>query len=101
MRNQQKGRKKKEGTLPKRKKEKEGRGFGRLPSIFFPHFLLVFQNPLFYEIFSVQIWSFFVFLEFQQFRILEFSSNLVLNFLTIYALKIAIIKEVYFQSFFT
>ena len=25
-----------------RKKEKEGRGFGRLPSFFFPSFLLVF-----------------------------------------------------------
>ena len=29
------------------KKEKDERGFGRLPSSFFPHFLLVSHNRLF------------------------------------------------------
>ena len=30
-----------------RKKEKEGRGFGELPSFFFPAFLFGSHNPLF------------------------------------------------------
>ena len=33
--------------LDERKKEKEGRGFGRLPSLLFPPFFLVSHNRLF------------------------------------------------------
>ena len=54
-----------------RKKEKEGWGFGRLPSFFFPPFSLVSHNHLIPEIFLVQIWSFFIFSGFKQFRILK------------------------------
>ena len=48
-----------------RKKEKEGRGFGRLPSFFFPPFLFVFLTVCFLVFCSgvvifVQIWLCFL-----------------------------------------
>ena len=68
--NQQKRREKKEGNVPK--KEKEGMGFGRLPSFFFPPFLLVFL--WFFVLsgdFGPNLVVFFVFWGFERFSILE------------------------------
>ena len=45
-----------------RKKEKEGRGFGRLPSFFFPPFLF-FSKFFFVLVILVQIWLFFCYFE--------------------------------------
>ena len=42
-----------------KKKEKEGRGFGNLPSFYLSSFLLVSHNPLFLKILLVKIWSLF------------------------------------------
>ena len=42
-----------------RKKAKEGRGFGRLPSFVFPPFLFVFSR-FFLVVFLVQIWLSFL-----------------------------------------
>ena len=55
-----------------RKKEKEGRGFGRLPSFFFPPFLFVFTKLFFSTSdFGPNLVVFFVFWGFDYFRILE------------------------------
>ena len=45
-----------------RKKEKEGRGFGRLPSFFIPPFLFVFSR-FFLVVILVQIWLCFLYFE--------------------------------------
>ena len=49
-------------TKKGRKKEKQGRGFGRLPSFFFPPFLFVFSK-FFLLVILVQIWLCFCYFE--------------------------------------
>ena len=54
-----------------RKNEKEGRGFGRLPSFFFSPFLFVFSRFFSSDDFGPNLVVFFVFWGFDYFRILE------------------------------
>ena len=71
-----------------RKKEKEGRGFGRLPSFFFPHFSLVFSWLFNWGLdFCQNLVVFFVFWGFEMFRIFEIS-NQIYEVVIIYHFKL-------------
>ena len=68
------------GDKKGRKKEKEGRGFGRLPSFFFPPFLFVFSKFFSTCEFGPNLVVFLLFWGFDYFRILEiFYCNLPLS----------------------
>ena len=53
------GNKNKRGRKKEEKGKKEGRGFGRLPSFFFPPFLFVYSR-FFLVVILVQIWLYFL-----------------------------------------
>ena len=67
-----------------RKKGNEGRGFGRLPSFYFPSFLFVFSR-LFLVVILVQIWlCFLCFEDSISFEFLKFTLLYILHYFTLF-----------------